>query len=57
VNAAIAKAMADKGYREQFEAMGLVIPASTNAPAFAELIRRERDKWGPLIKAKNITLE
>jgi tripartite-type tricarboxylate transporter receptor subunit TctC len=57
LNAAITKAMADKGYREQFEAMGLVIPAPTNAAAFTDLIRREREKWGPLIKARNITLE
>jgi tripartite-type tricarboxylate transporter receptor subunit TctC len=57
LNAAVAKAMADKGFREQFEAMGLVVPAPTTAQAYGDYIGRERAKWGPLIKAKNITLE
>lgn len=57
LNASIAKAMLDKGFREQFEALGLVIPAPTSAQAFGDFIRQERDKWAPVIKAKKITLE
>jgi tripartite-type tricarboxylate transporter receptor subunit TctC len=57
LNAAIGKAMSDKAFREQFEALGLVIPAATSAQAYGDYIRRERDKWGPIIKAKNISLE
>lgn len=57
LNAAVGKAMADKGFREQFEALGLVIPAATTVQAYGDYIRQERDKWGPIIKAKNISLE
>jgi tripartite-type tricarboxylate transporter receptor subunit TctC len=57
LNAAIGKAMSDKGFREQFEALGLVIPASTTAQAYGDYIRQEQDKWSPIIKAKKITLE
>jgi len=57
LNAAIGKAMADKGFGSQFEALGLIIPAPTSAQAYGDFIRRERDKWAPLIKAKKISLE
>jgi tripartite-type tricarboxylate transporter receptor subunit TctC len=57
LNAAIGKAMADKGFASQFEALGLMIPASTSAQAYGDFIRRERDKWAPIIKAKKISLE
>ena len=57
LNAAIAKAMSDKAFHEQFEALGLVIPAATAATVFGDYIRQERDKWGPIIKAKKISLE
>jgi tripartite-type tricarboxylate transporter receptor subunit TctC len=57
LNAAIGKAMSDKGFREQFEAVGLVIPAPTTAQAYGDYIRQEQDKWSPIIKAKKITLE
>lgn len=57
LNAAVGKAMADKGFRSQFEALGLMIPAPTSAQDYGDFIRRERDKWAPLIKAKKISLE
>jgi len=57
LNAAIGKAMSDKGFRDQFEALGLVIPAPTTAQAYGDYVRQERDKWGPIIKAKKISLE
>lgn len=57
LNAAIGKGLEDKAFREQFEALGLVIPAPTSPQAYSDYIRQERDKWGPIIKAKKITLE
>ena len=57
LNAAIGKAMTDKGFGDQFEALGLMIPAPTQRTGFGELIRQDRDKWGPLIKAKNLSLD
>ncbi|HSV51769.1 MAG TPA: tripartite tricarboxylate transporter substrate binding protein [Burkholderiaceae bacterium] len=57
LNASIGKALLVKSFRDQFEAQGLVVPAPTSAPAYADYIRRERDKWGPLIKAKKISLD
>jgi tripartite-type tricarboxylate transporter receptor subunit TctC len=57
LNAAIGKAMGDRAFREQFEALGMFIPAATSVQAYGEYIRQERDKWGPIIKAKNISLE
>lgn len=57
LNAAIGKGLVDKAFREQFEALGLVIPAPSSPQAYGDYIRQERDKWGPIIKAKKITLE
>lgn len=57
LNAAIGSALADKGFREQFEATGLVIAAPANAAEFAERLRREHERWAPIIKAKKLTLE
>ncbi|MEP6872921.1 MAG: tripartite tricarboxylate transporter substrate binding protein [Burkholderiales bacterium] len=57
LNEAIGRMLADKSFREFFEAQGLAIPAPAAPQAFGDFIRRERDKWGPLIRAKNIVLE
>jgi tripartite-type tricarboxylate transporter receptor subunit TctC len=57
LNAAIGNALADKSFREQFEATGVVIPASASAADFAERLRREHERWAPLIRAKKLTLE
>ncbi|MEO6293173.1 MAG: tripartite tricarboxylate transporter substrate binding protein [Burkholderiaceae bacterium] len=57
LNAAIGKGLVDKAFREQFEAVGLVIPPVSSPQAYGDYIRQERDKWGPIIKAKKITLE
>ena len=50
-------AMRDQAFRAQFEAVGLVVPAPIESATFARFIQAEAAKWGPLIKAKNITLE
>jgi tripartite-type tricarboxylate transporter receptor subunit TctC len=57
LNAAVATALADKAFREQFEGTGLVIPQPAGAAAFADYLRREQGRWGPLIKAKKLALE
>jgi tripartite-type tricarboxylate transporter receptor subunit TctC len=57
LNAAIGRATADKGFREQFEALGLIVPPARNPGEFAAYIRSESARWAPLIKAKNITLD
>ncbi len=57
LNAAIVHATADKAFRDQFEALGLVIPPPMKPHEFSAYIRSESAKWAPLIKAKNITLD
>jgi len=57
LNQAILKATADKAFRDQFEALGLVIAPPLKPAEFDTYIDRERGLWGPLIKAKNIHIE
>jgi tripartite-type tricarboxylate transporter receptor subunit TctC len=57
LNAAIAQAVRDPAFRTQFEAVGLIVPPPIAADAFAKFIDGETAKWGPLIKAKKITLD
>ena len=57
INKAVANATADKAFREQFEALGLIVPAPMKPQEFTAYIRAESAKWAPLIKAKNITLD
>jgi tripartite-type tricarboxylate transporter receptor subunit TctC len=57
LNAAILRATADKGFREQFEALGLIMPPPMKPKEFSAYINRESARWAPLIKAKNITLD
>ena len=40
-----------------FESVGLVVPPPVDPATFARFIQAETAKWGPLIKAKSITLE
>ena len=57
LNAALALATRDPAFRAQFEAVGLVVPAPIDSATFARFIDAETAKWGPLIKAKSITLD
>ncbi|HSV45221.1 MAG TPA: tripartite tricarboxylate transporter substrate binding protein [Ramlibacter sp.] len=57
LNAAIGSALVDKGFREQFETTGLVVAAPASVAEFAERLRREHERWAPLIRAKKLTLE
>ena len=57
LNATIARATADKAFRAQFEALGLVIPPPMKPHEFTAYIQSESAKWAPLIKAKGISLE
>jgi tripartite-type tricarboxylate transporter receptor subunit TctC len=57
VNAAIGVALVDKAFRDQFEALGLVIPAPASASAFGEIIRQEKERWAPIVKANKLVLE
>lgn len=57
LNAAINRATADKGFREQFEALGMIVPAAMRPQEFSAYIKGESAKWAPLIKAKNISLD
>jgi tripartite-type tricarboxylate transporter receptor subunit TctC len=57
LNAAIVRATADKVFREQFEALGLIMPPPMKPKEFSAYIRSESARWAPLIKAKNITLD
>ncbi|MEP6719821.1 MAG: tripartite tricarboxylate transporter substrate binding protein [Variovorax sp.] len=57
LNASVAQAIADKSFREQFEALGLVVPPAMTQGEFVQYIGKERERWAPLIRAKNIVLE
>jgi len=57
LNAAVAHAVADKAFREQFEALGMVVPAPITPAEFTDYIAKERAGWEPLIRSKNIVLE
>jgi tripartite-type tricarboxylate transporter receptor subunit TctC len=57
INQAIVKATGDKAFRDQFEALGLVMAPPLKPAEFNAFIGRERAVWGPLIKAKNIQIE
>lgn len=57
LNQAIIKVTAEKVFRAQFEASGLVMAPPLKPAAFDALIERERVLWGPLIKNKNIRIE
>jgi len=57
LNQAIVKATADKAFRDQFEALGLVMAPPLKPAEFDAFIGRERALWGPLIKTKNIRIE
>jgi len=57
LNASVAQAIADRGFREQFEALGLVVPPTLTPGEFNAYIGRERERWAPLIRAKHIVLE
>jgi tripartite-type tricarboxylate transporter receptor subunit TctC len=57
LNAAVAAALGDKAFREQFEATGLTIPAPASPAAFAAQLVRETDRWAPLIRGKKLALE
>jgi tripartite-type tricarboxylate transporter receptor subunit TctC len=57
LNAAVAQAIADKSFRDQFEALGLIVPPALTQPDFVQYIGKERARWAPLIRSKNIVLE
>ena len=57
LNASVAQVVADRGFRDQFEALGLVVPPALTAAEFNTYIGRERERWAPLIRAKQIVLE
>jgi tripartite-type tricarboxylate transporter receptor subunit TctC len=57
LNASIATALGDKGFREQFEATGLAVAAPASASTFAAQLVRETDRWAPLIRGKKLALE
>ena len=57
LNTAIVRATADKAFREQFEALGLIMPPPMKPREFSAYISSESARWAPLIKAKNITLD
>jgi len=57
LNEAIGKTLQDGTFRERYEALGLLVVAPSSAQAFGSYIRAEREKWGPVVKAKRIVLE
>lgn len=57
LGAAVAQAVRDKAFREQFEALGMIVPEPMGPQPFAAYIKADHAKWAPLIKAKNIKLD
>ena len=57
LNQAITHATAEKAFREQFGALGMIVPAPLTPSEFSAYIRAESAKWAPLIKAKNIRID
>ncbi|VTU21507.1 Argininosuccinate lyase [Variovorax sp. PBL-H6] len=57
LNVSAARAIADPSFRQQFEALGLVVPPAMTQAEFVRYIGKERERWAPLIRAKNIVLE
>jgi tripartite-type tricarboxylate transporter receptor subunit TctC len=53
----VGHAVADRSFRDQFVALGLVVPPALTAAEFNTYIGRERERWAPLIRAKHIVLE
>lgn len=56
LNQEVGKAVAASRLREQFAALGLDL-ASTSPQAFAELIRRDHERWGALIRRIGLRLD
>ena len=54
LNLSITRATADKAFREQFEAEGLIVPAPMKPNEFSAYIKSESAKWAPLIKAAGL---
>jgi tripartite-type tricarboxylate transporter receptor subunit TctC len=57
LNAAINKTLKDKSFRDQFESLGLVVHMPNKPNEVSSFIQRDREKWGALIKAKQISLD
>jgi tripartite-type tricarboxylate transporter receptor subunit TctC len=53
----INKALADKSFREQSEAVGLELPASSSPKHLEEVFASEREKWGPVVRSLNLRLD
>jgi len=47
----------DKGFRTQFEALGMIVPEPAKPADFRAYIAAESVKWGAVIKARKITLD
>jgi tripartite-type tricarboxylate transporter receptor subunit TctC len=56
LNADTATALADPGVKKKLEDLGLEVASST-PEEMATLFQAEMDKWGPVIKAANITAQ
>jgi len=53
----INKALADKSFREQADAVGLELPASSSPKHLEEVFASEREKWGPVVRSLNLRLD
>ncbi len=53
VSAALRKALADEGVRSRLMSQGAE-PASSTPAELAALLKKDGDKWGRVVKAKNI---
>jgi tripartite-type tricarboxylate transporter receptor subunit TctC len=54
LHAVATAALADPGTRQKLEQLGVVVVASTPAE-LAAFLKREMDKWGPVIREAGIT--
>jgi tripartite-type tricarboxylate transporter receptor subunit TctC len=57
LNAAINRILEDKSFRDQFEGLGLVVHMPNKPNEALGFIHRDREKWGAVVKEKQITLD
>jgi tripartite-type tricarboxylate transporter receptor subunit TctC len=56
INSEVAKILADPEFQRTFLAPQVFEPMASSPEAFAVYIRQESQKWGELIRARNLTI-
>jgi tripartite-type tricarboxylate transporter receptor subunit TctC len=57
INSAVADILVDQAFAEQFLMPQMFEPMASSPEAFAEFIKQETQKWGALIRERNLSIE